>query len=309
MIDQTQRTKLLEFLSVSPQVYLLLPITSDPDLVLSCLATALFLTDLSRLDLANWQLKEALLFSPQSPTLFDRWPQLVQFLQEERLLDQVKQQLGRDNLIISFPYRAEQVDKVSYHIGQDQQQFYLTIKPQAGQAPLSEKQVKFNYAGASADLLWLFGVGELADLKQLYVGYEDLYQQQTLISLNTYLPDFGSLNLDISGSAAYAEAVFYLIRGLLGLLELDWSVLEHTRQIASLLLSAIRLKSKEFSSSEMQANSFLAVAELLKLGAQRLDLTEEKNVAESKSQSNQAFSKKLASSKKFAKKTKVSIKA
>ena len=72
MIDQAQRTKLLEFLAVSSQVYLLLPTTSDPDLVLSFLATACFLNDLSQLELANWQLKETVLFSPKALTLFDR---------------------------------------------------------------------------------------------------------------------------------------------------------------------------------------------------------------------------------------------
>jgi len=273
MIDQTQISKLLEFLSLSRRVSLILPNSNNPDLILSVLAYHLFLKDLSQLNNNKHKLESVEIFTPKKISLFKKWPKLASFLLEQELLNEFKLELGKNNLIVSFPYEEEKVDKVSYHIGEESQRFYLTIKPKKGNLPLDSKKVEFNYAGAEVDLLLLFGVENLEELDQLYFGYEDLYKNNVLVTFNNFLPDFGTLNLDLSGSSAYGEAIFYCLKNLAGLFDVELSDLPNISQISTLLLSAISLKTANFAAMQMKIESFLAVAELLKLGARRLDLS------------------------------------
>ena len=237
MIDQTQVTKVADFLKLSPQAFLVLPASNNPDLVLSGLANYLFIQDLIELkgEDETFKLEALSLFAPKKLTLFKKWPKLLTFIKENKLLDDLKTELGKDNLIISFPYQEAQVDKVSYHLSDDNKSFYLTIKPQKGQAPLDSDQVEFSYAGAQADLLMLLGVGDLENLEQLYFGYEDLYKNAASVTINTYIPDFGSLNLDTSGSVAYGEAIFYYLKSLATLFDLDLAAFAQIDLIATLL--------------------------------------------------------------------------
>lgn len=87
-----------------------------------------------------------------------------------------------------------------------------------------------------------------------------------------FLLDFGTLNLDISGSSCYGEAIFYLIKSIANSLNIELSSLNNIHSIATLLLSSISLKTNDFSHPKMTADSFLAVAELLQLGAERINL-------------------------------------
>lgn len=111
-------------------------------------------------------------------------------------LDQISTDMGNQNLTISFDYSEEQVDKVSYHISDDNQKFLLTIKPKSGSQPLESSSVEFGYAGASADLLVIIGVDHPDQLEQLYHGYEDLYSNTSSIVLSEN-PQFGSLKLAV----------------------------------------------------------------------------------------------------------------
>jgi len=274
VIDQNQVQRLLEFLSVSRKVGILFANTQQQELLLAILAIYLFLNDLSSLKRTKVNLIKLNLFSPAKiEKSFKSQSNLKKYLKQNQLLAISQQDLGKDNLLISFPYQPAQVDKVSYHIGENDQRFYLTIKPQAGSAPLNYQEVNFSYTGSSADLLVLIGVNELEDLQDLYANYRQLYQNTPIITINSFLPDFGTLNLDISGSSGYGEAFFYLIKSLANLLEINLTDLPKIKQIATLLFASIEQKTNQFTSSIMTADSFLAVAELLKLGAERLENT------------------------------------
>jgi len=304
MIDQAQIAKLLEFLNLSEHLFLLLPKKTPPDLLLSTLATQLFFKNLARLGIETVKLRESSLFAPKISQDLKKLPKLELWLQDQHLLDEIKTELGRENLIVSFPYQEDQVDKVSYHLGEDSQRFYLTVKPKKGSPPLDSQQVEFAYAGAQAELMLLCGVGDLEELEQLYFGYEELYQSTAIVTLNNFLPDFGTLNLDITGSSSYGEAVFYLIKGLAGSLNLELSSWPQIDLIATLLLSALTIKSNHFSSAQMRSESFLAVAELLQLGARRINL-EEAAVVPKPELSKQENSKPIKPKVKAKKKTKV----
>ena len=273
MIDQNQISRLLEFLSGSEQIFFLFSKNQQPDLILSILANYLFFEDLVSLNKSKLKLKKAVVFSPNKySNCLKQFSEVETYLKQNNLLSIIQHDLGRENLLITFPYKKNQVDKVSYHIDDKAKRFYLSIKPKKGVAPLSQKEVEFSYTGSSADLLILFGVNDLEDLKELYFAHEELYQNTSLVTVNTFLPDFGTLNLDISGSIGYGEATFYLLKSLTNFLDIELSSFTHIEQITTLLLTGISLKTDQFSSKQMTANSFLAVAELLQLGAQRLEL-------------------------------------
>jgi hypothetical protein len=272
VIDQNQVQRLLEFLSVSKKIRILFTNTQQQELLLAILATYLFLADLASLKKTKFNSAKLGFFSSAKiEKSFESQASLKKYLKKHQLLELSQEDLGRDNLLISFPYQPEQVDKVSYHIGEDNQRFYLTVKPKVGSEPLDSQQVEFSYTGSSADLLLLIGVNELEDLQDLYSNHQQLYQSTPIITINSFLPDFGTLNLDISGSSGYGEAIFYLIKSLSNLLEINLNDLPRIKQIATLLFASIDQKTNKFTSSKMTADSFLVVAELLKLGAERLE--------------------------------------
>ncbi len=293
MIDQNQVKRFLEFLSVSKKIALIFADTQQQELLLAILAIYSFLNELSSLKDAKVNFVNLDLFSPTKiEKSFKSQSKLKKYLKQNQLLAINQQDLGKDNLLISFPYQPAQVDKVSYHIGDDNQRFYLTIKPKAGSAPLNPQQVNFSYTGSSADLLLLIGVNELEDLQDLYSNHQQFYQNTPIITINSFLPDFGTLNLDISGTSGYGEAIFYLIKSLTNLLEINLADLPKIKQIATLLFASIEQKTNKFTSSTMTADSFLAVAELLKLGAERLENVNK--VAENKSIAKPTTSKKAS---------------
>ncbi len=273
MIDQNQITRLLEFLSSSKKIFLLFASTQQIDLLLVTLACYLFFQDLSALSKKKSFLKEVIIFSPKKvKPIINKYPKLAEYLNDHKLLTVCQHELGRENLLISFPYQPEQVDRVSYHIADNNQRFYLTIKPKKGSLPLDHQAVEFNYVGSSADLLILFGVNDLKDLKDLYLTNQELYQNTPLVTINNFLPDFGTLNLDISGSSCYGEAIFYLIKSIANSLNIELNSLNNIHPIATLLFNSISFKTNDFSHTKMTADSFLAVAELLQLGADRINL-------------------------------------
>lgn len=178
-----------------------------------------------------------------------------------RGLDGLQTELGKQNLIVEFDYNPKSVDKVSYHIGEESGKFYLTIKPQKGQKPLDENKVKFSYAGANFDLVILVGVSDLEDLEQLYFGYEELYKNSAIITINRFKTDFSNLHLDHSRQTGVSEAMFEILQGLGIAISAD---------MATELLAGISAASNSFQSLTVTADTFEVVAQLMRLGARRM---------------------------------------
>lgn len=187
-------------------------------------------------------------------------------------LEAATSEIGHQNLSISFEYDEAAVDKVSYHIGEESKRFYLTIKPRPGHPPLDTKSVDFSYTGAEADLVFLIGVQQLDTLDQLYFGYEELYRNSALVTINTFEPEFGLIKLDVSGAASQSE----LIAQLLMELELPLS-----SEIATYLLSGVESATDSFRSLSTTSHTFEIAAKLLQLGARRIkrELTTAHSVA------------------------------
>lgn len=174
--------------------------------------------------------------------------------------EEVSQEMGNENLTISFDYSEEQVDKVSYHIGEDTGKFYLTIKPKSGAKPLEAKSVEFNYTGASADLLILCGVSDPEELLQLYFGYENFYSDKPIITFGKKFMDQETLHLGREGQIT-AELWISILKQL---------AIPMGPKAATTFLYEIEKKTEGFTNKSIDAETFEMVASLLRDGAERI---------------------------------------
>jgi len=124
--------------------------------------------------------------------------------------DALATELGNQNLTVSFDYSEEKVDKVSYHISDDNTKFYLTIKPKSGVQPLDSEKVEFSYTGASADLLLIIGANMPEELEQLYGGYEDLYANTSTVVISSQ-PGFGTIQLAPTAGGSLSSLTIELL--------------------------------------------------------------------------------------------------
>lgn len=243
MLDDGLTNQLKQLIDSAKTIFVMFPQYATVDQ--KAVAASLYLS-LVRAD------KSALLVTPQPLSDEDR--------EELSGLEFAQQQLGNQNLSISFPYSPEQVDKVSYHIGEETKRFFLSVKPKPGVPPLDSNQVEFSYTGAAADALILVGLKELEDLEQLYFGYEQLYTDTPSISINSYTTSFGTYKLD-GGTASCSSELATLLIKQLGL-PLD-------NDTATNLLYGIESCTKNLSAATTTAETFDAVAQLLRSGARR----------------------------------------
>lgn len=175
-------------------------------------------------------------------------------------LDETRTEVGNKNLCITLDYTPETVEKITSAIDESTQKLYLTIKPKKGVNPLSRENVTFSYTGAEADMVILVGVDDLESLDQLYIGYENLYQNTALVSINSYETSFGNLKLDILGSSSVSEYVALLLR------ELNYQL---DQEVATNLLAGIDEETDNLESYLATADTFEVVSYLLRSGARR----------------------------------------
>ncbi|MBT4124131.1 MAG: hypothetical protein HN981_02560 [Candidatus Pacebacteria bacterium] len=176
-------------------------------------------------------------------------------------LENIQTELGKQNLVMSFDYDEQAVDKVSYHIGEETKKFYLTIKPKKGNIPLDPKTVDFSYAGADIDLIFLIGVHDLETLDQLYFGYESLYENSYVVTFHTFKPEIGTTQFDLSGASSMSEGVIDILESL---------GMSLNEPMATSLLMGLETATKNLQSLTTTAETFDSVAKLLRAGARRI---------------------------------------
>ena len=242
MIDtKTTTAQVASMINKAGEVLLVLNKTSNTDQ--QCAATALLLA-------LNQAGKPARLVCPQLPPSDGMITGL----------DQVMTELGHQNLQIAFDYNEDRVDKISYHIGEETKKFYLTIKPKKGAQPLDSSGVIFSYTGAEADLIITIGVTDLEDLGAIYLGYEELFRNKQLVSINEYETSFGTVKLTQAGFSSISEVVAHLI---------IQSGLAHSADSASNLLLGIESSTKGLQAINVSADTFQTVTDLMRAGAAR----------------------------------------
>ena len=174
--------------------------------------------------------------------------------------EHISTELGNQNLTISFAYSETAVDKVSYHISDDNARFFLTIKPKKGEQPLDAQSVQVGYAGAEADLLVVFGVQELSELGELYSEYEELYQNTPIVAVGERSAQFGVLQLTTTDEVGVSQ----LIAGSIFDLGIRLGAAAATN-----LLAGIESVTGNLQSPKATAETFEVVARLMRAGAER----------------------------------------
>lgn len=173
-------------------------------------------------------------------------------------VSEISDTIGSRNLIISFDYKEEDLDKVDYDVREDGK-FYLLIKPKAG-APVPDiGGVKYSYSGASADLVITLGVNSLEELGKIYADEKNFLDNVDIISLNNSLRP-----------AAFTSNVFHRNVGssseLVSIL-LEEMQLKINPSIAQNLLANVYEATSNLTSNKVNADTFAAVAFLMRGGA------------------------------------------
>lgn len=175
-------------------------------------------------------------------------------------IDKVTDKVGNRNLIISFDYKEDSIEKVSYNV--EGEKFNLVIQPRAGYPPLNKDSVAFSYEGIDADLIFIIGAQKLENLGQLYEKERQAFTQSTTVNIDraTANSKFGKINLIDSKAASISEIMFTIMKQLSLPMNVD---------IAGNLLKGIEAQTQNFQAPFTSAQTFEAVAELMRAGAKR----------------------------------------
>ncbi len=166
--------------------------------------------------------------------------------------------IGSRNLIISFDYHEDDLDKVDYDV-RDDGKFYLLIKPKTGAPVPDVSGVKYSYSGADADLVITFGVNSLEELGKIYADEKNFLDGATILSLNNSLrPASFTHNLYHKNAGSFSELVSVMME------ELNLKI---TPSISQNLLSNIYESSNRLTASHLTADSFSTIAFLMRSGA------------------------------------------
>lgn len=176
-------------------------------------------------------------------------------------VDQVKKKIGNRNLVVSFDYSEEKVEKVSYNISDDGKKFNLVIAPKNGSTPLDPGSVQFDLSGAEADVVIMVGVGTYAELGEIYEHDRNVIEGSQTVAL-TLVPveTFAKFHAEASGCSCLSEM------GAAWCVQLDLSLDEDS---ASNFLFGIEAVTQNFTAQTTTADTFETVATLLRAGATR----------------------------------------
>lgn len=173
-------------------------------------------------------------------------------------IDKIKQEIQGKNLVVSFDYLEDSIEKVSYNIENDK--FNLVVQPKAGFPPLDKEKVAYTYTGAETDLTFIFGLEGLDDLGNLYRRNKALFSQDKLVSVSpdTKAPKLAEMEL-IFAASCHAEIIARMV-AFLGLpVDAD---------IATNLYLGLVKATRQFADSRVTAGAFEAAAFCLRSGAQ-----------------------------------------
>lgn len=175
-------------------------------------------------------------------------------------VDKIQKNLGAggNNLVVSFPYTDGSIDKVTYNI--EGNYFNLLIQPREGLAKLDPSSVKYSYTGAKVGAIITIDTPTLNSLGDLYFSNQNQFQGKDIINIDRHLTNanFGTINLVEKQSSSTSEIIFKLLQNLN--IEID-------KDMATNLFAGIMAATNNFTAYSVNADTFEASAQLLKLGA------------------------------------------
>ena len=173
-------------------------------------------------------------------------------------VDQIKNSIGNQNLIISFDFKEEDLKKVDYDVDENGK-FMLLIQPQPGSPAPDTSSIAYSYSGASADLVFVFSITSLEELGKIYADEKAFLDHAKIISLSlsSKPSNFSALALHSHTAGCLAEIVTFLLQS---------SEIKPSADAANNLLSVISENTRNFSSAKVTAETFETVAYLMRAG-------------------------------------------
>lgn len=186
-------------------------------------------------------------------------PMTVQFSQLVGV-DKITDKIGSRDLVISFDYQKDSIEKVSYNI--EDGKFNLVVQAKTGFPSLDPKTVAYSSSGADTELIFSIGVSKLEDLGDLYSKNQSFYQEASIVNIDRQANNsqFGKINLVSLSAAADSELVVLILKELKLAIDED---------IATNLYLGLQSATRNFQASEVSADTFEAAAWCLRAGARR----------------------------------------
>jgi len=172
-------------------------------------------------------------------------------------LDKISTDVGGENLVITLNVPENAIDKVTSNT--EGGHLNLIVNPAKGAPSITEKDIKFSYSGASADLVIILGAADLKDVGVLAEKEQGLFDVAKLVNISNQVGTFGSVNIT-DPSSSNSELITALLKELALPLDVD---------IASNLMRGIEEATDGLSSPNMTADTFEALAVLYRTGARR----------------------------------------
>ncbi len=179
-------------------------------------------------------------------------------------IDKVVKSIGiaDGDLVVSFPYKEGEVEKVSYTI----EDGYLNIVVKAGDNGLSfnEADVKYKRGGTLPNLIFIVGTPRVSDLGSLF--NPEALKNTTLINIDNKANNqgFGDVVLVSPKFSSVSEQVANLLISLQYNIDID---------TAQNLLSGISFATDNFQKANTTPTAFEMAGFLLKKGATRQNYT------------------------------------
>lgn len=175
-------------------------------------------------------------------------------------VSEISQKIDGKDLLVSFDYVEESIEKVSYHI--EGGKFNLVIQPKEGFPPLSTDRVDYSYSGGQADLVFIIGSPSLNNLGEIYQKNKALFEENKVVNLDNGADNtrFGKFNLVNERASSCSE----IAGGLVFRLGLPVDV-----DIATNIFSGLERATGNFSSPRVGAGTFQIAASCLQAGARR----------------------------------------
>jgi hypothetical protein len=174
-------------------------------------------------------------------------------------VDKIISQIGSRNLVASFDYVEDSIEKVSYHISDGK--FNLVIQPKTGFPPLDAQKVSYSYTGLTADFIIIIGAQKLENLGRIYQDEQKIFidYETANIDINPANSLFGKINLIDQDSSSCSELIGLIIKTLNLTINAD---------VATNILAGIEQATNNFV-TKTRAETFEVVAWCLKNGGRR----------------------------------------
>ena len=216
-------------------------------------------------------------------------PMTVEFSQLVGV-DKISNQVNSRDLVVSFDYQKDSIEKVSYNIKDNK--FNLVIQSKPGFPLLDPKTINYSFSGGGADLIFVIGAQKLEDLGDLYEKAKELYQEKPVVNIDYQEQNtrFGKINLVFNQASSYSELTAMILKGL---------NLDVDADIANNLFLGIQSATNNFQAADISPEAFEMAAWCLRSGAKKKEVKplKEKEATASVSPSPDWLSPKIYNSK------------